>query len=171
MKENIKIGLLAAIFLVLGYMAFIKKETPPRVIAQEKQAAAQTSQQGQPINLTKEIKPDEGLPPVPAEKATQVTFEKTTHNFGKTKVGKKNQVIFKFKNTGDKPLIISDAKGSCSCTVPSKPEAPIPPGGNGEITVEFTAKEGQTGQVNQVVRVTANTNPPETLLNINATVE
>ena len=60
---------------------------------------------------------------------TTIEFEETKHNFGTIKEGEKVKHIYKFKNTGDNPLIISNAVASCGCTVPSYPKEPIPPGG------------------------------------------
>ena len=65
--------------------------------------------------------------------------------------------IFKVKNTGNKPLILNDAKASCGCTVPRKPEEPIMPGETGELEVVFTSKKGQEGApFSKSVTVTAN---------------
>ena len=50
--------------------------------------------------------------------------------------------IFEFTNTGDAPLIISDVKSSCGCTVPSKPTEPIQPGKTGKIEVKYNMNPG-----------------------------
>ncbi|RYZ44473.1 MAG: DUF1573 domain-containing protein, partial [Sphingobacteriales bacterium] len=57
-------------------------------------------------------------------------------DFGKVKEGEKVRHAFKFKNTGQNPLIISDAIASCGCTVPSFSKEPVLPGNDGEIMVE-----------------------------------
>ncbi|MGK4568888.1 DUF1573 domain-containing protein [Flavobacterium sp. 3HN19-14] len=49
---------------------------------------------------------------------------------------------FEFKNTGDAPLIISNVKSTCGCTVPSKPDAPIEPGKTGKIDVKYNMNPG-----------------------------
>ena len=49
---------------------------------------------------------------------------------------------FEFKNTGDAPLIISDVKSTCSCTVPSKPTEPVMPGKTGKIDVKYNMSPG-----------------------------
>lgn len=65
--------------------------------------------------------------------------------------------IFLITNTGKNPLVITDAKASCGCTVPKKPEEPIGPGMTGELEVTFTSKPGQEGtSINKTVTVTAN---------------
>ena len=91
--------------------------------------------------------------------ATQTTmsFDVMEHDFGIIPKDTPVSKTFVVKNTGNNPLIISDAKASCGCTVPKKPEAPISPGETGEIEVTFTSKPGQEGTtINKTVTVTAN---------------
>lgn len=100
---------------------------------------------------------------VPEGPTTSMTFEEPTFDFGTVTDGEVVTHTFSFTNTGEEPLIISDAKGSCGCTVPSKPTAPIAPGEEGEITVQFNSKN-KVGDRNQKVTVTANTNPAQTFI-------
>ena len=58
----------------------------------------------------------------------QIEFEKEVHDYGTIENGANGQCTFNFKNSGNAPLIISNAKGSCGCTVPSWPKEPIAPG-------------------------------------------
>jgi hypothetical protein len=102
--------------------------------------------------------------------STTLSFDKNEHHFGKVFVGTDNKHVFKVKNTGTNPLIISDASASCGCTVPKKPEKPIEPGGTGEIEVIFSPKPGQTGTQTKTVTVKSNTNPSITTLTISAEV-
>lgn len=106
---------------------------------------------------------------VPSGPITTMTFEETTFDFGTVKDGEKVSHTYKFKNTGDEPLILSNAKGSCGCTVPVWPREPIMPGKTGEVTVEFDSKN-KAGKRNQKVTITANTNPPQTFINLNGEV-
>lgn len=62
--------------------------------------------------------------------------------------------IFKFKNTGKSPLIITQVKGSCGCTVPTKPEEPIMPGATGEIKVKYATN--RIGPFSKTVTITSN---------------
>lgn len=109
--------------------------------------------------------PDTKTPPP----LTTIKFERLTHDYGRIDEGAKVKTTFKFTNTGDKPLIISSAVGSCGCTVPNWPKAAIAPGEGGVIDVQFDS-EGKHGQVEKSVTVTANCNPPSTLLTIKATI-
>lgn len=97
------------------------------------------------------------------------SFEKELHDFGTIKDGDVVETVFKFTNTGEAPLIISEAKGSCGCTVPEKPEAPIPVGGTGELKVKFNSK-GKPGIQNKTVTITANTWPTTHRIRIKANV-
>jgi hypothetical protein len=99
-----------------------------------------------------------------------MTFEHTDFDYGTVKEGEKVKHVYKFKNTGKEPLIISSAKGSCGCTVPKWPSEPIAPGASGQIDVEFDSK-GKPGKQTKRVTVTANTVPAQSFLNISGNVE
>lgn len=75
---------------------------------------------------------------------------------GKVQEGQVLEVSWKFKNSGNKPLIITNAAASCGCTVAEKPEEPIAPGGEGIIKAKFDSK-GREGAQRKDVYVTANT--------------
>ncbi len=97
-----------------------------------------------------------------------MTFEEAEHDFGTIVQGTPQETIFKFTNTGDAPLIITDAKSSCGCTVPSPPKEPIAPGATGELLVKFNGS-GQN-QVTKTITVTANTEKGSEVLRIKAFV-
>jgi hypothetical protein len=104
------------------------------------------------------------------ESAPVMTFEKDVHDFGKIIQGEKVSYSFKFTNTGQSDLLITDAKGSCGCTVPEYPKNPVKPGEAGVIDVIFDST-GKTGQQNKKVTITANTVPNTVVIAINGTVE
>ncbi len=108
-------------------------------------------------------------PAPPVGPTTTMEFAETEFNFGKVKAGEKVQHVYKFKNTGKEPLVISNAKGSCGCTVPEWPKEPIGVGEEGEILVEFNSK-GKSGNQAKTVTITANTDPPQTLIQIKGEV-
>ena len=112
-------------------------------------------------------------PPAPVGPLTSIAFEEDTYDFGEVMEGEKVVHVYKFKNTGNEPLVISNAKGSCGCTVPDWPREPIPVGGSGEIKVQFDSKgKGKVGGGPQAkkVTITANTDPANTFLNIKGIV-
>jgi hypothetical protein len=94
---------------------------------------------------------------------TSIQIIDSIYNFGKITDGEKVEYNFRFKNTGNKPLIISAARASCGCTVPEKPEAPIPPGEIGFLKVVFDSK-GRIGTAHKDIRVTSNASPAFPLL-------
>lgn len=77
---------------------------------------------------------------------------------GKVKEGKQVEVAFRFKNTGDKPLIFSKVEARCGCTVADKPEEPVAPGAEGVIKGMFDSK-GRKGDNRKHIAVEANTKP------------
>jgi hypothetical protein len=79
-------------------------------------------------------------------------------DLGKVIMGAKVEVIWRFRNTGNKPLVIERAQPGCGCTVAEKPEAPIAPGGEGRIRAIFDS-EGREGTQHKNVLVMANTRP------------
>ena len=97
------------------------------------------------------------------------TFEKELHDFGQLVDGERVSYSFKFTNSGDAPLIISSAKGSCGCTVPNWPKDPIAPGESGTIDVTFNSS-GRSGKQKKAVTLTANTNPNRKVINITSEV-
>jgi len=91
--------------------------------------------------------------------ATSIQWlDSTSQNLGKIKEGPMVEVTYRFKNTGTKNLVIQDVKASCGCTVPEKPEKPIPPGGEEVIRAKFNS-EGRPGLNNKTITVIANTLP------------
>lgn len=64
-------------------------------------------------------------------------FETEELDYGTIKKNADGVRFFKFKNIGNAPLIIEDVKGSCGCTIPTKPSEPIMPGKSGEIKVKY----------------------------------
>ena len=81
-------------------------------------------------------------------------WEETTHNFGKINQGKPVSNEFLFTNPCITPLVISNVKGSCGCTVTSYTKEPIAPGKTGNVKATFNA--AAAGSFNKSVRVTAN---------------
>lgn len=85
-------------------------------------------------------------------------LDSTTQDLGKIKEGSVVEISWKFKNTGNKPLIIAEARGTCGCTIADKPKEPIAPGQDGMIKARFNS-EGQAPNVTKTVSVDANTKP------------
>ncbi|NHN28158.1 DUF1573 domain-containing protein [Flavobacterium jejuense] len=73
----------------------------------------------------------------------KIEFKQETINYGDVVKGKDDGIrVFEFTNTGNAPLIITDVKSSCGCTVPTKPNQPIMPGKSDKITVKYNMNPG-----------------------------
>lgn len=83
----------------------------------------------------------EAKPQAPVIKADGpvLTLEKDTHDFGDIVQGDVVEHTFKFTNTGNQPLLITNIQTSCGCTTPTWPRDPIMPGGKGELKVGFNS--------------------------------
>lgn len=90
--------------------------------------------------------------------STSVQLIDSIYNFGQVVDGEKVEYNFRFKNTGDKPLVVENTSASCGCTVPERPEQPIPPGQIGFIKVVFDSK-GRPGTASKDISVTSNAYP------------
>lgn len=107
---------------------------------------------------------------VTAAGGPEVEFEKDVHDFGNLKQHGNATTEFKFTNTGTEPLIISNAKGSCGCTVPEWPREPIKPGESAAIKVKYDSK--RVGPINKSVTITSNaTNTPTKVIRIKGKIE
>ncbi|HEV2831185.1 MAG TPA: DUF1573 domain-containing protein [Hanamia sp.] len=89
---------------------------------------------------------------------TTVQMIDSVYNFGKVTDGENVVFSYRFRNTGNKALIVSSASASCGCTVPEKPEEPIQPGETGFLKVVFNSK-GRVGPVHKEVNVVSNAYP------------
>jgi hypothetical protein len=84
-----------------------------------------------------------------------LTLEKSSFDFGDIYQGDKVEHIFKFTNTGNEPLIITNVQISCGCTQPEWPKNPIMPGGKGEIKVGFNSA-GKMGHQSKNLPIVSN---------------
>jgi len=99
-----------------------------------------------------------------------IEFEKEVHDYGTMKQHGDASTEFKFTNTGTEPLIISNAKGSCGCTVPQWPKEPIMPGQTSSIKVKYDSK--RLGPINKSVTITSNaSNSPTKVIRIKGNIE
>lgn len=89
-----------------------------------------------------------------------ITFDEMTHNFGNITEGERVEYSFKFTNTGDGDLLITDATSSCGCTVPDWPKEPIKPGKTSYMKVVFNSA-GKEGYTEKEITIRANTKPEQ----------
>ncbi len=142
----------------------IRQEASLATPVAERPAPQPTSQ---PVGETSRPDP---APKAPDEPQTTIKFDEENFDFGTVNEGDHVVHVFKFKNTGANPLIISNARGSCGCTIPTWPKDPVAPGASGEIKVDFNTA-GKPGNQSKRVTVVANTNPTETFITVQGTVK
>jgi hypothetical protein len=97
-------------------------------------------------------------------------FETEEHNFGTIKQGDAVTYEFKFTNTGNEPLIITNAEGSCGCTVPVYPKQPIMKGQTASIKVTFNSA-GKSGVQDKTVTITSNAKQNPMVLHMKGNVD
>ena len=91
-----------------------------------------------------------------------MTFEDKVINYGEIEQNADPYRYFRFTNTGNAPLLITSAKGSCGCTVPTYPEEAIEPGQSGEIKVRYATN--RIGAFRKTVTLTTNMPESETVV-------
>ncbi len=82
-------------------------------------------------------------------------FEDLKQGFGMVKEGEIVALEYKYKNTGDAPVVITETKVSCTCTSVDFPKEPILPGQAGSIKVKFDTKNKYDRQ-DRVIQVISN---------------
>jgi hypothetical protein len=108
--------------------------------------------------------------PAPDPDAGEFKFKEETHDYGEVPEGPLAETDFEFKNVGKKPINITDAHGSCGCTVPKWPTEPILPGKKGVIHVSYTT-QGRQGPISKEVTINSNAKQAPMVLHIRGTVK
>jgi len=110
-------------------------------------------------------------PSTPANASlAEITFEKEIHDFGTIPYSGNGTYEFKFKNTGKDPLIITNAQGSCGCTIPTYPKnIPIKPGDSEVIKVTYDTR--RPGNFTKTVSITSNAKTATKTITIKGNVE
>jgi len=157
--------------MLLLVAACRNRDAEKRIAELESRLAQLENNKGTTANST--VPAPDATTPVQEEKPEGplpvVGFENVDHDFGTINEGQKVSYTYKFKNTGQAPLIIQNAQPSCGCTVPQWSKEPVPVGGTGYVTAEFDSS-GKPGINNKTITVTANTWPKTTTLRFKAMV-
>lgn len=141
----------------------------------EKKASTTTAEATPPdsANKTTQVAANVATNPEPGVDSANLTtvewIDSQDKDFGKIKEGQVLEVSFKFKNTGTKPLVISNVRAQCGCTVPETPKEPIAPGATGVIKAAFNSS-GRLGLNTKEVYMDANTDPGTSVLKFNVEV-
>ncbi len=100
----------------------------------------------------------------------EISVDKEVHDYGTIEKGGDPFCYFEVTNTGTEPLVISNAKGSCGCTVPEWSREPVMPGKTTKIKVRYDTK--RVGPINKSVTLTSNAvNEPTMVLRIKGNVK
>ncbi|MBK7887733.1 MAG: DUF1573 domain-containing protein [Bacteroidetes bacterium] len=102
--------------------------------------------------------------------ASEMVFDAEEFNFGTIKQGESVTHEFSFTNNGKEDMIITNAQGSCGCTVPQYPKEPIKKGATGSIKVTFNSA-GKMGMQDKTVTITSNAKNSPRILHLKGTVE
>ena len=102
--------------------------------------------------------------------AADFKFDVEEYNFGTIKQGDKVTYDFNFANIGKEPLVITEAHGSCGCTVPSWPKEPVAKGAKAQIHVEFNSA-GKQGMQDKTVTINSNAKQNPMVLHVKGNVE
>jgi len=188
MSNTVRNILLAALVIALGVNAYLlisNNDSDPQIkkVVESSSENAGKSADGAPYNTKmkaadSKIKTKDSFDPLSSQKESQtlngpktsITFAEYDHDFGNIQQDSENAYTFTFTNTGNEPLVIEKAKGSCGCTVPTYPKEPIAPGATGEIGVVYKPGKQKNNQTKKVT-ITANTDPVQTILTIKANVQ
>ncbi len=100
--------------------------------------------------------------------APEILFDKTVHDYGTIRYNGDGKCVFKFTNTGNEPLILTNVRSSCGCTVPEWPREPILPKHSDVINVEY--KTTRVGKINKNITVQSNGTPATVVLRIKGQV-
>ncbi len=105
---------------------------------------------------------------VQAQETAKMEFKSEVIDYGEIEKGSDGVRVFEFTNTGNIPLVITNVRSSCGCTVPKKPEEPIQPGKTGEIQVKYNTTI--VGPIRKTITVYSNAEEPAKSLKIKGTV-
>jgi hypothetical protein len=98
-----------------------------------------------------------------------ITWRDTLYEFGEVNEGDVVTKEFFFTNTGTAPLLITQAKSTCGCTIPEWPKEQIPPDSSGVVTVKFNTIN-RTGSQLKEVTIFANTFPNQSIIRLKGRV-
>jgi len=86
--------------------------------------------------------------------AAEISFDKLVHDYGKIYHNGDGNCEFKFTNIGKEPLVLTNVRSSCGCTVPKWPRKPILPGKSDVIKVKYNTS--RLGKINKTITVQSN---------------
>ena len=161
-----KLFSILAIAALLGSMsayaqdANVKKE-PVKKVEMKKDAGLSKDVDKKPLEKTT-------TGAVVESHAPYMQFDKLVHDYGKIMENGDGGCVFTVTNTGKEPLILTDARSSCGCTVPQWSKSPILPGQSSEIKVQY--RTSRIGIINKSVTISSNASNSPVVLRIKGEV-
>ena len=160
MKNFIKIAPLA---VALTLLSCKKDQTADQLVIQEDNSAQTAAPM--PVDSNAEMIKEAQSKPL-----TNLVLSEAHFEFGKMKKGDQKEHIYEVTNTGENPLIISQVKPGCGCTVPDYTKEPILPGKKGKITLKFDSSSFD-GLVNKQAEVYANVEKAPIIISFSADIQ
>lgn len=164
-----KIGLSLSLILVISLGLFAQVSTS------DKSPAKPTPEEQKKMELLRQQEMDKKTQEQQAQNAQAnnpnapvVTFDKLVHDYGDIDQNADGRCEFKFTNDGKEPLILSNVRSSCGCTVPEWPRQPILPGQSEIIKVKYDTK--RVGMINKSISVYSNASESPITLRIKGKV-
>jgi hypothetical protein len=114
-------------------------------------------------------KAQDAAQPAANPNAAEIIFEQEVLDYGTIEHNADGNRVFKFKNTGKEPLIITNCVGSCGCTVPTWPKEPIKPGASAEIKVKYATD--RVGAFEKTITVSSNAKTASKIIKIKGVVK
>lgn len=130
-----------AMLVILGVTASNAQETSKV----KKKAKKEIAKVATPAKIT-----------APKVEGAGMVFVTETIDYGNVAINSDGNRKFEFTNNGNKPLIITNAQGSCGCTVATYPKEPIAPGAKGVIGVKYDTSASRVGVISKSVTITSN---------------
>lgn len=153
------------VLTVLALFSFSTSSVAQEIIKSKKiEATTKKSKKSNASNASKVAKVANPFANAPKVEGAGIFFQNETIDYGTIPANSDGKREFVFINNGNKPLIISNAAGSCGCTVPTFPKEPIMPGETGIIGVKYdTTRAGQPFTKNVTITSNAEGNPSKVL--------
>ena len=99
-----------------------------------------------------------------------ISFDKTLHDFGEIQNGTPVETVFSYTNSGRSPLVVTDIKSTCGCTVPQGwSKEPLMPGESSQFSVKFNGKGAN--KVSKTITLTTNTEKGREQVRISAFIK
>ena len=135
----------------------------------EKQAVEQRKKDQERMAKERAAKENQTNPQANNPNAPVISFDKLEHDYGTLAQHGDGNCEFKFTNDGKEPLILSNVRSSCGCTVPTWPRQPVLPGQSEIIKVKYDTK--RVGTINKSVYVYSNAKQSPITLKIKGKIE